>query len=66
MKEWQSKMDELRRDMRMLHPKSQDMDWLFCSNNPLATEIATVSLPRHFKVLKDMFEGRRDLRAHLM
>ncbi|KAK5842532.1 hypothetical protein PVK06_004904 [Gossypium arboreum] len=35
-------MDELRRDIWALHPKAQDMDWLFSSNNPLATDILTV------------------------
>ncbi|KAK5846377.1 hypothetical protein PVK06_002663 [Gossypium arboreum] len=47
-------------------PSTQDMDWLFCSNNPLAPEIVAVSLPHDFKVLKDMFEGKRDLQAYLM
>ncbi|KAK5771878.1 hypothetical protein PVK06_048132 [Gossypium arboreum] len=59
-------MDELRRDVRALHPKSQNMDWLFCSNNSLAPKIAMINFLRDFKVLKDMFEGRRDPRAHLM
>lgn len=42
------------------------MDLLFCSNNLLAIEIVAVNLPHDFKVPKDMFEGRRDPRAHLM
>lgn len=59
-------MDELHRDMQALHPKSQDMDWLFYSNNPLSPEIAIVGLHYDFNVLKDMFEGRKDPQAHLM
>ncbi|KAH1098173.1 hypothetical protein J1N35_015094 [Gossypium stocksii] len=59
-------MEELRRDVRALHPESQDMDWLFCSNNPLAPKIAAMNLSRDFEVPKDMFEGKRDPRAHLM
>ncbi|MBA0605835.1 hypothetical protein Godav_018370 [Gossypium davidsonii] len=34
MKEWLNEMDKLRRNVPALHPESQDMDWLFCSNNP--------------------------------
>lgn len=59
-------MDALQRDVRALHPESRDMNWLFCSNNPLVLEIAAVSLLYDFKVPKDMFKGRRDPRAHLM
>lgn len=59
-------MDELRRDVRALHPESQDIDWLFCSNNLVTPKIVAVNLPRDFKVPTDMFERRRDLRAHLM
>lgn len=59
-------MNELRRDVRALHLESQDMDWQFCSNNPLTLEIEAISLPRDFKVSKDMFEGKRDPRAHLI
>lgn len=42
------------------------LDWFFCSKNPLASKIATVSLPPKFRVSKVVFEGRRDPRAHLM
>lgn len=42
------------------------MDWLFCSNNLLVIEVVIVSLPSDFKVPKEIFEGRRDPRAHLM
>ncbi|KAK5836476.1 hypothetical protein PVK06_012267 [Gossypium arboreum] len=59
-------MDELRCDVWALHPKSQDMDWLFYSNNPLAPKIAIVGLPRDFKVPKDMCERKRDPQAYLM
>lgn len=59
-------MDALRRDVRALHLENRDMDWLFCSNNPLAPELAAVSLPCDFKVPRDMFKGRMDPRAHLM
>ncbi|KAH1114746.1 hypothetical protein J1N35_008124 [Gossypium stocksii] len=60
VKEWKNEMDELRKVVRALHHKSQDMDWLFCSNNLLALEIVVVNLPRDFKVPKDIFEGIRD------
>ncbi|KAH1032181.1 hypothetical protein J1N35_044355 [Gossypium stocksii] len=66
VKEWMNKMDKLCRNIRALHPELQDMDWLFCSINLLAFKIAAVSLPYDFKVPKDMFEGRRDLQAHIM
>lgn len=59
-------MDELRKDVRALHSESQDMDWLFCFNNPLALEITVINLPHDFGVSKEMFEGRRDPQAHLM
>lgn len=48
VKEWKNKMDKLWRDVMALDPKSRDMDWLFCSNNPLAFEMATVNLSREF------------------
>ncbi|KAK5839761.1 hypothetical protein PVK06_008598 [Gossypium arboreum] len=59
-------MDVLRRDVQELHPNVQDMDWLFCSNNPLSLEVAVVNLPSEFKVPKEMFEGRRDPKAYLI
>lgn len=59
-------MDELRRDVLVLHLKSQDMDWMFCSNNPLAPKITTINLLHDFKVPKYMFEERKDPRAHLV
>ncbi|KAH1038680.1 hypothetical protein J1N35_040423 [Gossypium stocksii] len=59
-KEWKNKIDELRRDVRALHLKSQGVDWLFCFNNLLTIKLVVVNLPRDFKVPKDMFEGRRD------
>lgn len=59
-------MDELHRDVRVLHTKSRDMDWLFCFNNPLALKIMPVSFPIDSKVPKDMFEGRKDPRAHII
>ncbi|KAK5792618.1 hypothetical protein PVK06_033733 [Gossypium arboreum] len=65
-KPWKNEIDALHRDVRALHPNVQDMDCLFCSNNPLSSKVATVSLPIEFEVLKEMFEGRRDPRAHLM
>ncbi|KAH1097275.1 hypothetical protein J1N35_014196 [Gossypium stocksii] len=49
IKKWQNEMDELRRDVRALHSESQEMDWLFCSNNPLALEIVAISFQRDFK-----------------
>ncbi|KAH1122323.1 hypothetical protein J1N35_005483 [Gossypium stocksii] len=52
-REWQNGTDALRQDVRALHPESQDMDWLFCSNNLLALEIALVSLPLDFKFGND-------------
>ncbi|KAH1114835.1 hypothetical protein J1N35_008213 [Gossypium stocksii] len=45
VKEWLNKMDKLHRDVRALHPKSRDMDWLFCFNNSLAPKIVTISFP---------------------
>ncbi|KAH1055758.1 hypothetical protein J1N35_033823 [Gossypium stocksii] len=57
---WLSKIDALRKYVQALHPDSQDMDWLFCSNNPLSPEFATISLPVDFKVPKE------DPQAHLM
>ncbi|KAH1073081.1 hypothetical protein J1N35_025409 [Gossypium stocksii] len=65
-KPWKNEMDALRRDGWALHSDVQDMDWLFCSNNPLSLEVAAVSLPFEFNVPKEMFEGRRNPRAHLM
>lgn len=56
----------MRRDIQALHPGVQDMDWLFCSINPLALKVAIVGLPSEFKVSKEMFEGRKDLKVHLM
>ncbi|KAH1129947.1 hypothetical protein J1N35_001325 [Gossypium stocksii] len=52
IKEWQNEMDELCRDVRALHSESQDMNWLFCFNNPLTSETAVVNLPSDFKVQK--------------
>ncbi|KAH1097996.1 hypothetical protein J1N35_014917 [Gossypium stocksii] len=65
-KEWQTEISVLRRDVRALCLESQDMDWLFFSNNLLAPEVIVIGLPIDFKVPKDMFEGRMDPRAHLM
>ncbi|KAH1055556.1 hypothetical protein J1N35_033621 [Gossypium stocksii] len=65
-KPWQSEMHILHKDVQALCPNTQDMDWLFCFNNPLAPEMTTMSLPVEFIVPKEMFEGRRDPRAHIM
>lgn len=59
-------MNALRRDVQALHPDVQDMDRLFCSNNPLALEVAAVGLSSQFKVPKETYEGRRDPWIHLM
>ncbi|KAK5846469.1 hypothetical protein PVK06_002759 [Gossypium arboreum] len=61
-----NKIDALRIDVRALYLDSEDMDWLFFSNNLLVAEVVAVSLPSDFKVLKEMLEGRRDQRAHLI
>ncbi|KAK5784661.1 hypothetical protein PVK06_039187 [Gossypium arboreum] len=36
---WQNDMDALHKDVRALHPDVQDIDWLFCSNNPLSLKV---------------------------
>lgn len=56
----------MRRDVRALHLNIQYMDWLFCSNNSLSPEMVAVGLPPEFKLPKEMFEGKRDSKAHLM
>ncbi|KAK5793780.1 hypothetical protein PVK06_034938 [Gossypium arboreum] len=63
---YESEIDALQRDVQALHPNFQDMDWLLCSNNSLTIKVATVNLTPDFKVSKEMFEGIRDSRAHLM
>ncbi|KAH1114719.1 hypothetical protein J1N35_008097 [Gossypium stocksii] len=63
---WQQEVDALYRGVLALHLNIEDIDWIFCSNNPLVSKIAIMGLPLEFKVLNKVFEGRRDPWSHLM